>query len=106
MKLQNKLLTINLHVVPKPGGKWEILVTPKRPKARWRDEIEWVCQEPFVVYFGPSGPMASPVYTQARPKGRVKYNAALAGTQIFKYFVGVFYKNEIKLLDPELEIVP
>jgi hypothetical protein len=49
--------------------------------------------------------MASPVYTQAHPKGKVKYRA-LFSLCIFKYSVGVFYQNEIKLLDPELEIVP
>lgn len=104
------LYTIKIHVVPRPGGAWGIRVTPNRQRARWKDEIQWVCQAPggqapFVVYFGSSGPMASPVYAQTRPKGKVKYRA-LFSPCIFKYFVGVYYRNEVKLLDPELEIVP
>lgn len=104
------LHTVRIHVLPGVGGTWRIRVTPNRQRARWRDEIEWVSQAPggqapFAVYFGPSGPMSSPVYSSAKPKGKVKYRA-LFSPCIFKYFVGVFYRNEIKILDPELEIVP
>ena len=97
---------ITIHVVPKPGGRWEIKVTPDRQTAKWREEIKWTCRLPFVVYFGKYGPMSRQSFGHGNPQGSVRYNAALMGRRVFKYIVGVLYRNEIKIIDPDLEIVP
>jgi len=107
--------TIIIEVVPKKAKKtkkvtgWEIKV--ERKTARYKDGIKWVCQSPlgpapFVVFFGPKGPMESSFYGHFKPKGTVKYNAKRYGSRVFKYTVAVCLFNAIRVLDPDLEIVP
>ena len=105
---------IKIHVTPSrrlgPRRGWNLHVTPNRQQARWKDEIEWEClaprgSAPFLVYFGAGGPMTDESYSPGRPKGKVKFKPFFRPC-IFKYWVGVYYQNEIKLLDPDLEIVP
>lgn len=93
--------TIKIEVV---NGR--IIVTPKTCRAKHKDQIQWKSALRFCVYFGYVSPLDAKIFYKKRPKGIVKYNAALYGPKKFKYIVGVCSNSEILIIDPELDIRP
>lgn len=99
-----------ITIVVNKNGK--VICRPNSQSARHLDTVIWTSEYAFAVHFSPDTPFdeeyfrAKETDAQQGKSGKVRYEDAkkTGKEKKFKYFVAVFYEEEILTADPNLVI--